>query len=188
MALAPAKPKRALALRRADAPNYRDFSTPHDGDYVRYVDGLMLWAEQEQERMRLKALGDKARSTTDSQWGRTGSSPSAASYGSSSQPAHATHSTGAQPGSVDSALDGWKRKAKAQLAQVQQQAQSVAKAGKLPKAPALSKAGGLFTLLILVGLVLAGIFAPSLIPVMIIAVVVVNVIRAVRAASSSGKP
>lgn len=129
MPFAFAKPSRALKLRGADAPNYRDFSTPHDGDYVRYVDALMQWAEQEQARMRLQVLGEKALSNSDSQWGRR-SAPS--NVGASSTPSvsrrnfSASDARSREPGSVDSAVERWKRKAKVRAAQVSRNVASAA--------------------------------------------------------------
>lgn len=47
--------KRKLRLRSPSKPNYSDFQGPPDGDYVRYVQDLMDWAELESERARWQA-------------------------------------------------------------------------------------------------------------------------------------
>lgn len=196
MAFAPVKldrtqPLRKRALLAADAPNYQDFSTPPNGDFVRYVDGLMQWSEQEQERMRLKALGEKSRSTTDSEWGRTAAQ--------ASHSMQAVRPVPAQPGSAETAIERFKRKAQDQVAKLQQQAFQVSPASASPTVPKTSKQGAgaapaptaniakaLPVVLVLVfgALVAAGIFAPELIPIVIIGWVALNVIRAVRAGSS----
>ncbi|HEY4663447.1 MAG TPA: hypothetical protein VIG85_00565 [Comamonas sp.] len=182
MAFAPLKQSNKLRMFSAPRPNYKDFSGPPNGDYVRYVEGLMLWAEQEQERLRLKALGDKARSSNDSQWGR----------GSSAPPVASVNVPMAQPGSVDSPMERWKRKAKAQAAKVQQQAQKTAKQKSRIEqgtggAKKKAKSNALPALFLVAGFALAGIFAPAWMPAVIIGWVVFNLIRVVRAASGAGK-
>lgn len=180
MAFAPMSGSKKSGLFGAPAPNYQDFSGPPDGDYARYVEGLMQWSAQEHERQRLKALGEQARSQTDSHWGRV-----------SAKPHVITQLSAQQPGSVDSAAERWKRKAQAQAAKLQQTLPAAAKAasaGKNASAKPPIQAKGLGIMVLFAGFVLAGIFAPSLLPVFIIGWVVFNVIRAVRAASSSNKP
>lgn len=196
MAFAPVKldrtqPSRKRALFGADAPNYQDFSTPPNGDFVRYVDGLMQWSEQEQERIRLKALGDKARSTTNSEWGRT------TTEASHSMKAVRPVSAPAQPGSAETTIERFKRKAQDQVAKLQQALQAGQKSAssvasktmqqdaKSASVPAVKVPKGLPMVLVFAAFVAAGIFAPVLLPVAIIGWVVFNVIRAVRAASSS---
>ena len=181
MAFAPVSDSKKRSLFAAPKPNYKDYSGPPDGDYVRYVEGLLRWAEQEQERQRLKALGEQTRSQnhSDSHWGR-----------SSAKPSVLTQLSAPQPGSTDSAMERWKRKAQAQAAKLQQNAQRTGtearKQGAAHPAPAL-KASALSVVAMFAGLVLAGFFAPALLPVIIIAWVVFNVIRAVRTASSANQ-
>lgn len=192
MAFAPLKlsrpaPARKGALLGAGAPNYQDFSTPPNGDFVRYVEGLMRWGEQEQERLRLKALSDKTRSTTDSQWGRTAATPVRGRDASAA----------AQPGSTETPVERWKRKVQAQAAKLQQPAvlASPSSAGAAVKAGVHSPAGAstqhvprmpksLPMVLFFGAMVAAGIFAQGLLPFIILGWVAFNVIRAVRAASS----
>ena len=187
MALLPTQTPRKLKLFAAARPNYADYNGPPDGDYVRYVEGLMAWAEQEQERLRLKGLGDKSRSSalasSEQQWGRT-ASPSTAAV-------QVTSNTYAQPGSVDTAVDRLKRKAQAQAAKLQQQARSVGKeqpaaAGAVKKTQNKEAAQSSWVLFI-GALVAVSIFATSWLPVVIIAWVAFNIFRTVRAASRSGK-
>lgn len=184
MALLPEKTSGPLRLFSAPKPNYADYNGPPDGDYVRYVEDLMAWSAQEQERQRLQALGTKHRGaadrTPDSQWGRSASVSPAAS---------ADRAQGAgQPGSVDSAVVRLKRKA--QAAQWQQQAATAAQRGNTAssnKAKAPANAASSWVLFIAM-LIAVSIFATDWLPIVIMAWVVWNVIRAVRAASRSGKP
>jgi hypothetical protein len=199
MAFVPVKlsrtqPTRKRSLFGANAPNYQDFSTPPDGDFARYVEGLMAWGEQEQERLRLKALGDKSRSTTDIQWGRISKgSPSASS---AVRPASMPPSA-VQPGSTETPIKRFKRKAQDQANKLQHQAMQAGQAVVSKSAPPPSQQGagsdsvpvaqvskGLPMALVFAAFVAAGIFAPALLPVVIIGWVLFNVIRAVRAGSS----
>ena len=183
MAFAPASSSKKRSLFSAPAPNFKDFNGPPDGDYARYVEGLMQWSLQEQERLRLKALGDKARSSSDSEWGRESAKPAVT--------AALPISPATQPGSVDNAVERWKRKAQAQAAKRQQSTAAVsAPTGRIGEdtsanAGPKTKAKGLGIFAIFAMFALAAIFAPGLLPFAIIGWVVLNVIRAVRAASSS---
>lgn len=190
MALLPAQTSRKLKLFSASRPNYADYNGPSNGDYVRYVDGLMAWAEQEQERQRLKALGEKNRpsavAVADSQWGRAPSKPVAA--------ASVAVNTYAQPGSIDSAADRLKRQAKAQVEKLHQQAFKTSKpapAGAVagqPPPKAQKKVAAQSSWVLFVGVLIAvSIFATDWLPAVIIAWVVWNVFRTVRAASRTGK-
>lgn len=187
MAFAPVKPGRKRSLRFAPRPDFKDFSGPRDGDYVRYVEDLMRWSEQEQERLRLQALGDKTRTIQDeTQWGRTSAKP-------------AGMQTSMQPGeSLNATVEGLKRKAVQHLTKLQQQAQ---KAQQAQQATRVSNAGGTpsttkkqnqnasaSVIFVVIGFVLAGIFAPSLIPWVIVVWVVFNIVRAVQKASRNNKP
>lgn len=164
------------SLFSAPRPNYKDFSSPPNGDYVRYVDDLMAWAAQEQERQRLKTVGDNAR-RADSQWGRN-----------TAKSTSVVNQLMAQPGSVDSAVERFKRKAQAQAVKLQQQAQkkSPVTQTKTEKKPS-SKIKGLSLLAVFAGFVLTSIVAPNLTPFVIIAWMVYSVINAVRSASRAGK-
>ena len=178
MAFAPVATKSSkLSLFAAPAPNYKDFSGPPDGDYVRYVEGLMVWSQQEHERQRLKSLGEKARAQTqsDHQWGR---SPAATAPARS---ASAVLASTAQPGSVEGRLERLRRKAAAQASKLSTQIPQPEGNRTKPQA----KASVFGVLAMFAGFVLAGMFAPALLPVVIIGWVVFNVVRAVRAASSS---
>lgn len=180
MAFAPATPQPSkLRLFSVPAPNYKDFNGPPDGDYVRYVEGLMAWAEQEQERQRLQLLGDKARAQTqtDSQWGRTPAISRA-----SAQRAQSVDSM-AQSGGVESKLERLRRKAAAQASKLQTQMPQPKNDSKKPPA----KISFFMVVAIFAGFVLVGSFAPALLPVAIIGWVAFNVIRAVRGAASSSK-
>lgn len=168
-------------------PNYQDFNGPSDGDYARYVQGLMAWADQVQERVRLQALGAKARAVAvpDAQWGREGSAASR-----SAQRAAAEVVSAAQSGGVESHMDRLQRKAKAQVHQWRLDHPSASPDAK--HAQGAKKASALLLSMrnpwlwvFMVVLVLIGIFASSLLPVVIIGGLVFNVIRAVRAASSA---
>lgn len=117
MALLPTQSPMKRRLFAAPKPNYQDFSGPPNGDYVRYVEGLMAWAEQEQERLRLKALGDKARATPDAAWGRTASKPATSRV---NPPA------ALPPGQAGKPWEQWVHKAKVQAQRVRQQAVEVA--------------------------------------------------------------
>jgi hypothetical protein len=199
MAFAPVKlsrtqPARKRSLFGTNAPNYQDFSTPPDGDFARYVEGLMAWGEQEQERLRLKALGDKSRSTTDIQWGRTATGTASAS---SAVRSAASATIAAQPGSTETPMEHFKRKAQDQVTKLQQQALQSRQASASKSAPPTMTQGaggasvpvakvakGLPMVLVFAAFVAAGIFAPALLPMVIIGWVVFNVIRAVRAGSS----
>ena len=178
MAFAPVTTKsNKLRLFAAPAPNYKDFSGPPDGDYVRYVEGLMAWSQQEYERQRLKSLGDKVRVQTqsDHQWGRA---PVAAPASLASNTAPMT-----QPGSVESKLERLRRKAAAKASKLSTQIPQPE--GNRRKPQAKASVGSVIAMF--AGFVLAGMFAPALLPVVIIGWVVFNVIRAVRTASSSTK-
>ena len=186
MSFAPVSAKRKLSLVSPGAPNFQDFSGPPNGDYVRYVDGLMAWAAQEQERARLKALGDKARAAPDAQWGRQGTAASRSTQRAADEVVSAV-----QSGGVESSMDRLQRKAKAQARTWQPQKQSAihnaGKAKDTATAPfSLVSMRNASVLAVIVGLVLLGIFAAPLLPIAIIAWVVFNVFRAVRAASSAG--
>lgn len=185
MALFPAKTTRKPHLFSAPRPNYADYNGPADGDYVRYVDSLMAWAEQEQERQRLKSQGDKCRAALDSQWGR--------SAAQAVPPVQGVAAT-AQPGSVDSTVERLKRTARAQVDKLQQQ---VADGAKNRPAAAAQKAApqGVHTakwpasgVLFFALLIAVAIFATDWLPVVIIGWVALGVIRTVRAASRAGKP
>ena len=187
MALLPASKPRKLRLFAAARPNYSDYNGPPDGDYVRYVEGLVAWSEQEQERQRLKALGEKSRASAaeppSSQWGRAPSIPAA--------PVSVTAVTYAQPGSVETTVDRLKRKAQAQAVKLQQQASNATPirttaAGAAKKAQKKTAAQSSWVLFIGV-LIVVSIFATDWLPIVIIAWVVFNVIRAVRTASRAGK-
>lgn len=177
MAFAPANhtpnKSRLFSTRK---PNYKDFSGPPNGDYARYVDELMAWTAQEQETQRLKNVSDKAR-VSDSTWGRGHDKSSIVN-----QPM-------AQPGSVDSAVDRFKRKAQAQAAKLQQQAQKKTSGTQQPAAEKkpFGKVKGFKQLAVFAGFVLTSIVAPSLTPFVLLAWVVYSVISAVRTASRSGK-
>ncbi len=177
MAFAPANhtPNKSR-LFSAPRPNYKDFSGPPNGDYARYVDELMAWAAQEQESQRLKSMGDKAR-LTDSTWGR------------GSDTSNVVNQPMAQPGSVDSAVERFKRKAQAQAVKLQQQAQKKTPGMQQPAAEkkAFGKVKGFNLLAVFAGFVLTSIVAPSLTPFVLLAWVVYSVISAVRSASRSGK-
>lgn len=177
MAFAPVTPQRKQRFSSAPRPDFKDFSGPPDGDYVRYVDGLMRWALEEQERQRLTALGDKAaaRSLHDSHWGRSGEQPGM------------VRGVDEQPGSVETPMERLKRKAQAKTEKLQQQAQTTLRKAGATQNKSLAKPAQMSILAMLVGFVLAAIFAPGLLPVVIVAWVVFNVFRAVRAASRSGK-
>lgn len=179
MAFAPVNGSTQRGQSGASAPNFKDFSGPPNGDYARYVEGLMQWSMQEQERLRLQGLGEQARNQADSHWGRVSAKPHAI-----------TQLSAQQSGSVDSAVERWKRKAQAQAAKLQQTLPAATKAvnagGDAP-APSAISAKGLSILALFAGFALAGFFAPSLLPVVIIGWLVFNVIRAVRAASSANK-
>lgn len=189
MAFAPAGGKKKRSFFTAAPPNYQDFNGPADGDYARYVEGLMAWAAQEQESVRLKALGTKARAVAvpDAQWGREGSAASR-----SAQRAAAEVVSAAQSGGVESGMDRLQRKAKAQVRQWKlDHPSSSADASHMQGAKsALGSVLGMRSAwfwVLMVGLVMVGIFASSLLPVVIIGWLVFNVIRVVRAASSSRK-
>jgi len=182
MALQPTQPARKTRLFAAPRPNYNDFSGPPDGDYVRYVEGLMAWSQQEQERQRLKALGDKQRTATartpDNQWGR-----------SSSAAAAVAADAFAQPGSVDSAVERFKRKAQRQAIKLQQQAAAAAQSPDKTQRKSGAKSAGIGgSWVLFIGVLIAvSIFASAWLPAVIIAWVVFNVVRAVRAASGASK-
>lgn len=182
MALQPTPPVRKTRLFAASRPNYNDFNGPPDGDYVRYVEGLMAWAQQEQERQRLKTLGDKQRTSTartpDAQWGRSASAAAAVAGDAF-----------AQPGSVDSAVERFKRKAQRQAMKLQQQAAAAAQWPDKAERKSAAKSGGIGgSWVLFIGVLIAvSIFASAWLPAVIIAWVVFNVIRAVRAASGAGK-
>ena len=188
MALLPAAPSRKLKLFAAARPNYSDYSGPPDGDYVRYVEGLVAWSQQEQERQRLKALGEKGREKSsalpDSSWGRAPAKSSVASV---------TADSYAQPGSVDTKVDRIKRKVQAQALKLQQQAADASKA--TPTAAAKKAATKTATkanmqasgVIFFAMLVAVAIFATDWLPVVIIGWVAFAVIRTVRAASRTGK-
>ena len=195
MKLARTQPARKRSLFGSNAPNYQDFSTPPDGDFARYVEGLMAWGEQEQERLRLKALGDKSRSSaTDIQWGRAATGTPSASIAVRSATAAAI---AAQPGSTETPMERFKRKAQDQVTKLQQQALQAGQtsaSSSVPKtmqhgassasAPVAKVSKGLPVVLVFAAFVVAGVFAPALVPVVIIGWVAFNVIRAVRAGSS----
>lgn len=175
MAFAPVSDSRKRSLFAAAQPNFKDYSGPPDGDYVRYVEGLLRWAEQEQERQRLKVLGEQARRQdhSESHWGRTSAKPSVL-----------TQLSAPQPGSTDGAIERWKRKAQAQAAKLQQVG-STEKGASVSPALKISGLRAFSVIAVFAVFVLVGIFAPTLLPVVIIAWVVLSVIRAVRAASST---
>ena len=181
MASQPTPAANQRRLWTASRPNFNDFNGPPDGDYVRYVDNLMAWSQQEQERQRLKALGEKqgvARaSTPDNQWGRAPSQPVVAV-------------STAQSGSVDSAVERFKRKAQLQAARLQQQAATASSTA----APSSGRRAGVppaklsaSWMLVVAGLIAVSIFATEWLPVAIIGWVAWNVYRTVRAASGAGK-
>lgn len=153
-------------------PNFRDFSGPPNGDYVRYVDALMQWALQEQAHARLKALGEQAGNQSDSYWGRV-----------SAKPQVITQLSAQQPGG-DTPIDRWKRKAQAAAKLAASGHTALAK----PKAKTKPKQNPLLVLMAVAIFALVGFFASPLLPVVIIGWVVFNVIRAVRAASASAPP
>ena len=179
MSFAPVTAKRKGSLFSPRAPNFQDFSAPPNGDYVRYVDDLMAWAVQEQERARLKALGEQARATPDAQWGR---------QGTAAQRAADEERRAAQPGGVESRLERLQRTAKAQARKLQTQSPPAARsAGDATKPAAGFSLRHVAVVAAIIGLVLLGFFAASLLPIAIMAWVVFSVFRAVRAASSAGK-
>ena len=170
MALLPKNHHRKTRLFAPSRPNYNDFSGPPDGDYVRYVEDLMAWAEHEQQRQRLRALGEKsALQSSEQEWGRTPAQPVP-------KPASTAAST-TEPGSVESAVARFQRKAQ----RLQQQAQAQSTSKNKPQASSLG------WVLLIPMLVVAGIFAPDLLPVVIVLWVVFNVIQTVRKASQSNK-
>ena len=188
MALLPAQSSRKRKLFAASRPNYADYSGPSDGDYVRYVENLMTWAEQEQERQRLKAVGTpnaQAAAAQESAWGRGSAN--------SSVPPVAVPPMAAAPGSVDSAVDRFKRKAQRQAAQLQRQAAAASSSSPAPAASqaprsAQAKVTTQFSGLLFIGVLIAvGIFATGWLPAVIIGWVVLNVFRTVRAASRKAK-
>lgn len=117
MALLPQHSSTKRRLFAAPRPNYKDFSSPPNGDYVRYVDGLMAWAEQEQERLRLQALGKVSQATPDAAWGRSSTGAAAPRALSSASPAQ---------GHDDKPWAPWVRKAQAHVQKLQQAAGEVA--------------------------------------------------------------
>lgn len=119
MALLPPHSSAKRRLFAATRPNYKDFSSPPNGDYVRYVEGLMAWAEQEQERARLKALGKASQATPDAAWGRTSAGAAAS---------RALPSAAQTPGRADKPWSPWVRKAQAHVQNLQQQAAEMAAA------------------------------------------------------------
>ena len=187
MALLPANKTSKLRLFSASKPNYSDYNGPANGDYVRYVEGLVAWSEQEQERQRLRALADKNQvsKAADSQWGRAPAKPVVVTS--------VATSTYAQPGSVDTAVDRMKRKAQAQAAKLQQQAAAArtsSAGGTTPRNAQKSqeKVAKQSSWVLFIGVLIAvSMFATSWLPVVIIAWVVWNVFRTVRAASRAGK-
>ncbi|MGN1057151.1 MAG: hypothetical protein ACI4QS_10610 [Comamonas sp.] len=137
---------RASRWLSAKPPNFQDFAGPPDGDYVRYVEGLLAWSAQEQERQRLQARRSPVSSMataalTDGQWGRAPGKEALS-----------------EPGRTAAPSPAWRSK--------------LAAARALPLG------------VLMLGMVAAGVFAPALLPVLIIGWVVLNVIRAVRAASA----
>lgn len=168
---------RASRWLSASPPNFQDFTGPPNGDYVRYVEGLLAWSAQEQERQRIEARRTSAPATQnsaavqpDSQWGR-----------------NVRQDARAEPGSVQRTTDGFAPKPPSSAASANASASPGSTAGtspawrsKLATVRALPLSVGVFML----GMVAAGIFAPALLPVLIIGWVVLNVIRAVRAASA----
>ena len=185
MAWQPTTSARKTRWLAPSRPDYNDFSGPSDGDYVRYVEGLMEWAQQEQERQRLEALGAKHPVTSerppDSQWGRSPRQAVAA-------PVSADASAVAQTGSVESAVERLKRKAQIQAARLQQQAASKSSGSSACPCKALPPSL-VFSWMWFLGLLIAvSLFATAWLPAVIVAWVVFNVFRAVRAASATGKP
>lgn len=170
MALLPKNHHRKTRLFAPSRPNYSDFNSPPDGDYVRYVEDLMAWAEHEQQRQRLHALGEKsALQSSEQEWGRT---PAAPALKPSSTAVPTT-----EPGSVEGAVARFQRKAQ----QLQQKAQAQGTSKGKPQASSLG------WVLLIPMLVVAGIFAPDLLPVVIVLWVVFSVIQSVRKASQSNK-
>ena len=187
MALLPAAPSRKLKLFAVARPNYSDYNGPPDGDYVRYVEGLVAWSEQEQERQRLKALGAKghvpASAPPDSEWGHAPSKSAAA--------ASVTTNVYTQPGGVETAVDRLKRKAQAQAVKLQQQANSSPKtqttaAGTTQK-PQKKTVAQSSWLLFIGALIAVAIFASDWLPIAIVAFAAINLVRAVRKASRAGR-
>lgn len=186
MAFVPASTSRKRRLFALTPPNYKDFSGPPDGDYARYVEHLMAWAEQEQDQQRLRALGEKSRAQ----------SLSGESWGRSNAQTVPTAATTSQPGSVDSRMERWKRKAQAQAAKAQREA-AVAAAARQPgsgpsrkpgaKAGAGGKPNQLWQLVAVAIFVLTAIFATEMLPLVIMGWVGFSVFRVVRAASAAGK-
>ena len=183
MALQPTQPVRKNRWFAAPRPNYNDFSGPPDGDYVRYVEGLMAWSQQEQERQQVKALADKQHPSTprapENQWGRSSSTAT---------PTGAADAL-AQPGSVDSAMERFKRKAQRQALKLQQQAAAAAQSpDKMQRQSGTKSAGVGSSWMLFIGVLIAvSIFASAWLPAVIIAWVVFNVVRTVRAASGASK-
>lgn len=124
MALLPTQAATRQRLFAGSKPNYKDFSSPPNGDYVRYVEGLMAWAEEEQERLRLQALGAKSREMPDAAWGRQMVVPAA-------------QSGPLATGRATPVWEQWMQQAQTQVQQWQQQAREVEAGEGVPKAPTL---------------------------------------------------
>lgn len=170
----PAAPR--LRFRRAAKPNFNDFSGPPDGDYVRYVAGLMDWAQEEQERLRLQALVAPAQ-TPGSEWGRE-PSRSADRSATALRSANAPRATAAgQVARSPDKLEKWKRRAQEQAARVQREAAAPAASTPRPAA----KGPGLLLLALMIGmfLVLAN-WLPAGLPVLLLAWLVWNIWRSRR--------
>ncbi|MFZ7311085.1 hypothetical protein [Comamonas jiangduensis] len=143
---------------------------------MRYVEGLVAWSEQEQERQRLKALGAK------------GHVPASAP---SKSAAAASVNAYAQPGGLETAVDRLKRKAQAQAVKLQQQANSATKTQttatgttQKPQKKAVAQSSWL---LFIGALMAVAIFASDWLPIAIVAFAAINLVRAVRKASRAGR-